>query len=41
VVSDLKHRTANGTRADGLASGSARRAVTAYLESIDDATPAP
>ena len=38
VVGDLEHRTANGTRADGLDTARERRAVVAYLKSIDSDT---
>jgi YVTN family beta-propeller protein len=41
VVSDVKHRTANGTRPDGLPGDRERAAVTAFLESIDAKTPPP
>lgn len=40
VVEDLKHRTANGTKPDVLATPASRRAIVAYLRSIDVSTPA-
>ena len=40
VVSDAKHRTANGTIEDRLEAGRQQAAVVAYLRSIDARTPA-
>lgn len=38
VVGDVKHRTANGTRPDGLPQPGQRAAVVAFLRSIDNST---
>ncbi len=38
VVGDVKHRTANGTRTDGLPQPGQRAAVVAFLRSIDNLT---
>jgi cytochrome c peroxidase len=39
VVSDMKHRTANGKRPDGAANAQAQALIVAYLRSIDAGTP--
>ena len=39
VVSDMKHRTANGKRPDGAATAQAQALIVEYLRSIDAATP--
>jgi len=41
VVSDVKHRTANGTIPDGLPTLQQQQLVTLYLATIDAKTPAP
>ncbi len=39
VVSDMKHRTANGKRPDGAQTAAAQALIVAYLRSIDGGTP--
>jgi YVTN family beta-propeller protein len=41
VVGNVKHRTQNGRRADGLPTVKQRARVVRYLQSIDASTPAP